>query len=198
MSNIGKIPKGGLLTSNGTNNVILPAGTNSFVLTADSTQANGVKWAAGGVSEYFSTYLSTPTANITGDGTLYGPIVFDTAASGGSSNYSISTGLYTAPATGWYSFQFVVCLNGGSVLTSQFIAYFYGSAFSIRAFQFTYPTGTSGTQIFSASTMISMTSADTMGVRVLSSGAASKNIQVYGAAPTSGATTSTFSGFRIA
>jgi hypothetical protein len=38
--------KGDIAIHNGTNNVRLPAGTNNFVLTADSAQASGVKWAA--------------------------------------------------------------------------------------------------------------------------------------------------------
>lgn len=44
--------KGDLLVNNGTSNVRLPVGTNNHVLTADSTQASGVKWAAaaGGAS----------------------------------------------------------------------------------------------------------------------------------------------------
>lgn len=38
--------KGDLIVHNGTNDIRLPVGTNDFVLTADSTQASGVKWAA--------------------------------------------------------------------------------------------------------------------------------------------------------
>jgi len=40
--------KGDLIVNDGTNNIRLPVGTNGHVLTADSTLAAGVKWAAGG------------------------------------------------------------------------------------------------------------------------------------------------------
>ena len=40
--------KGDLIGHNGTNDVRIPVGTNGFVLTADSSAATGVAWAAGG------------------------------------------------------------------------------------------------------------------------------------------------------
>ena len=40
--------KGDLVVHDGTNNIRVPIGTNGYVLTADSTQASGLKWAAGG------------------------------------------------------------------------------------------------------------------------------------------------------
>lgn len=40
--------KGDLIVDNGTNNVRLPVGTNGYVLTADSTATEGLKWAAAG------------------------------------------------------------------------------------------------------------------------------------------------------
>jgi len=38
--------KGDLIVNNGTNNIRIPVGTDTYVLTADSTQASGLAWAA--------------------------------------------------------------------------------------------------------------------------------------------------------
>lgn len=53
--------KGDIEVFNGTNNVRLPVGTNNYVLTADSTAAEGVKWAVGS-----TTYPSSGIAVSTG------------------------------------------------------------------------------------------------------------------------------------
>lgn len=62
--------KGDIIVSNGTDNVRLPVGTDAYVLTADSTQASGVKWAvaSGGGSALTvkdeGTTLSTAVTSI--------------------------------------------------------------------------------------------------------------------------------------
>jgi hypothetical protein len=40
--------KGDLIAYDGTDNIRIPVGTDTYVLTADSTQASGLVWAAGG------------------------------------------------------------------------------------------------------------------------------------------------------
>lgn len=71
--------KGDLVVNNGTNDVRLPVGTNGQLLTADSTAAEGVTWAAAPVSTTVSDDTST---NAT-----YYP-TFSTATSG---TYSVAT-----------------------------------------------------------------------------------------------------------
>lgn len=68
--------KGDLLIGTGANTAsVLTVGTNDYVLTADSTQATGVKWGAAPSPSYtFTSY--TPTGGFTiGNGTVSGAYV---------------------------------------------------------------------------------------------------------------------------
>jgi hypothetical protein len=72
--------KGDLIVSNGTDNIRLGVGTNTYILTADSTEPSGLKWAAGGggggsgtvtsVAATVPSFLSVSGTPITTSGTL--------------------------------------------------------------------------------------------------------------------------------
>ena len=64
--------KGDLIVDDGTNNVRLPVGTDTYVLTADSSTASGVKWAAaaGGGSNITAQGLWENNASISSDYTI--------------------------------------------------------------------------------------------------------------------------------
>ena len=49
-----------------------------------------------------SVYVHTPLSNVTGDGTTYGPVIFDASSFDQASNYGTGTGLFTAPVAGIY------------------------------------------------------------------------------------------------
>jgi len=84
--------KGDLIVSNGSDNIRLAVGTNGFLLTADSAETSGVKWAAAPVS--------TTVANDTTTNATYYP-TFSTATSGTFSTATVSsTKLTFNPSSG--------------------------------------------------------------------------------------------------
>jgi hypothetical protein len=158
--------------------------------------AYNVPKASGGITEYFSAYLSSPTGSVTGDGTLYGPIIFNSTLSN-TGNYNTATGIYTAPTTGQYAFQTTITFTGGNSSTTNYLLILNGSVTSVRSFQIPANVTLDSTVILSANFFIPMTAGDTMSVNV-DVGGVNKDVSIYGATPTSFATTSLFSGFKVA
>ncbi len=74
--------KGDLIVNDGSDNVRLAVGTNAYVLTADSTTASGVKWAA--------VSAGTTVADDTSTNATYYP-TFSTATSGTYSTATVSS-----------------------------------------------------------------------------------------------------------
>ena len=97
--------KGDLIVSNGTDNVRQAVGTDTFVLTADSTTATGVKWAA-------STGSGATITNDTTTATNLYP-TFAAATSGSLTTiYTGNTKLLYKPSTGELTSPEVVASNG--------------------------------------------------------------------------------------
>lgn len=96
--------KGDLIVSNGTDNVRQAVGTDTYVLTADSTTATGVKWAASGSGLNITNDTSTST-------NLYP--TFITATSGTTSTiYTGDAKLLYKPSTGELTSTHLVASNG--------------------------------------------------------------------------------------
>jgi hypothetical protein len=85
--------KGDLIVSDGTNNVRIPVGTNNYVLTADSAQASGVKWAVG------SSGSGTVTS-VGGTGTVNGLTLTGTVTTSGNLTLGGTLDLSSPPAIG--------------------------------------------------------------------------------------------------
>jgi len=97
--------KGDLIVSNGTDNVRQAVGTDTYVLTADSTTATGIKWAASSGSGATITNDTTTATN------LYP--TFAAATSGSLSTiYTGDTKLLYKPSTGELTSSEVVASNG--------------------------------------------------------------------------------------
>jgi hypothetical protein len=96
--------KGDLIVSDGTDNVRQAVGTNNFVLTADSTTATGVKWAAAGGSLTVSNDTTTAT-------NLY-PTFADTTSGSLTTIYTGNAKLLYKPSTGELTSPEVIASNG--------------------------------------------------------------------------------------
>jgi len=144
--------------------------------------------------DQFSSYLSTPTGNVTGDGTIFGPVIFDTVINNSMGSYDPTTGVFTASKSALYSFDHTITFQGGDINTVSYLTIWSGSAFGSRAFQIS-PMAVVGsnTTILSATITIPMVVGDTMSVTVDVAGTTA-NISIFGSVPTGASTTSLFSG----
>jgi len=96
--------KGDLVVYNSTDNVRLPVGTDTFVLTADSTQATGVKWASGGGSVTIANDTTTATNEYP---------LFAAATSGSATTIYTGNAKYLyKPSTGELTSEHFVAGNG--------------------------------------------------------------------------------------
>jgi hypothetical protein len=97
--------KGDLIVSDGTDNVRLPVGTDNYVLTADSTQANGVKWAVASGSGATITNDTSTSTNVYP--------TFAAATSGALSTIYTSNAKYLyKPSTGELTSEHFIAGNG--------------------------------------------------------------------------------------
>ena len=88
-----------------------------------NTQDNGSNAPASNLANFQALTFTTKT-NVTGDGTAYA-IVFDYESYDASDSYSVSTGLFTAPMRGYYTFNAGFRLENLNANTSNDVdAYF--------------------------------------------------------------------------
>lgn len=176
-------------------------GTAAQVLTSNGAGVSPT-WQGStfaGSPTYFQAYR-TSNQTVAGGNTTT-TIVFDTAISNVGSAYATGTGIFTAPATGYYGFS--TTLNYANLTTpaglSQVILAYTGSVQSLRLQQFGLVPATTGAAIIlTASWAMPMTSGDTVKIQPFADGAG--NYIISGSALSASAfnTGTTFSGWRIA
>ena len=92
----------GLTTSGGTTTLGGSATDATVINSTSVTKPN---------APAFSARLTTDLTNVTGDGTIY-TVVFPTTIFDRDSNFNTGTGVFTAPVTGLYQFNFYCTLTG--------------------------------------------------------------------------------------
>jgi len=137
-----------------------------------------------GIASYFSAFKSSTTNNVTGNGTT-AVVVFDTAPTNPGGSYNTATGVYTAAATGLYTFFASVTLTNIAVTHTGMELAFTGSVEGMNTS--TINPGVVFSPLLSSSlsqpmsTIIRMTAGDTMSISVTVSGS-TLTVGAYGAA----------------
>lgn len=155
----------------------------------------------------FSVYLLTSLKNVTGTGTVVGPVKFDTKIYDFGSDYSTATGLFTAPINGIY--HFTVCLLYTTLTPGLG---FNSSAINVRvngnaghpqySFMDQAPLASGNLDFsFAKTTFVQLTAGDTLQVDTNVFGGATNGVTIGGGSPTAGGSAGAvtyFQGFLVA
>lgn len=106
--------KGDVEVHNGTDVIRVAVGTNGQFLTADSTQASGVKWSDYSVTDVMINQTAGDTI-----GTTNSLIKFTSTENDPGSNYASGTGKFTAPSTRTYTVSWNVVSAAVTLSTTQ-------------------------------------------------------------------------------
>lgn len=128
----------------------------------------------------FHAYVNANVNNVTGDGTLY-TIIGNTEKFDIGSNYSTSTGIFTAPVDGQYQFNGTVTLNG--ILSTHTTVGLYlvttGATYILNS-QDPSNSAASGVLTISGGALVELDAAQTAYLRVVVFGTGGKVVDILG------------------
>lgn len=174
-----EISKGGTnATSFATSNGILKYDGTSLVADAYNTIDSGNRWLKSS-QPAFSVFLTAGVNNISGDGTIYGPILFNEALYNVTSSYNSATGLFTAPKTGLYNFNAAAYTNN-TENHSRVIIYLSKNGSNIVWQQIVINSSGWAHRYNMRSVELQLTSGDTVAVKWSSEGGAANSCGILG------------------
>lgn len=143
---------------------------------------------------HFAAYNSSADADVTGDGTFYTP-VFDTEIVDSGGNYNNTTGVYTAPVTGYYCFECTLYIQQVGAGHSQFLMQLVTSNRTITGSSINPANLASGGEasLTGVFLVVEMDAGDTASIRFRVT-ASTKTVDLYG----DGSATTRFTGYQVA
>jgi hypothetical protein len=163
---------------------------NNSTITIDSTGR-----VSNTAQPAFSAYVTTQSASVTGDGTLY-KIVSYTSTFDQGSNFNTTTGTYTAPIAGRYQFNYTIWCAGVTASHNQGILEIITTSQTVRLSQLNWGAvrdGISNIVQLSGGILLNMSASDTASLNVIVS-SGTKVVQIGGG---TGPYETVFSGFLV-
>jgi hypothetical protein len=139
---------------------------------------------AASTSPGFLAVLSATATNVTGNGAVY-TVVPNTEISDRGANYNNTTGVFTAPVTGFYQLWCYIPVRGATIATSIEVRIVTTARTYVNVFN---RAASTDNLALTLSVVAPMTATDTALIRVVCTGEAADTDDVFGDGTTNGAT----------